>query len=99
TNTNGLPTLFSKGQAVVYDVTGGVLTGFVDAGPAGLDGGDRVVFTLTVNPNGSWAFDLKDQLDHVDDVGNAENFDLRTNAAGTTSVSSIDFSTVITATD
>ena len=52
-----------------------------------------------MNANGSWSFDLKDQLDHVDDARTRENFDLRTNAAGTTSVSSIDFSSVIVGTD
>ena len=61
--------------------------------------GDRVVFTLTVNTDGSWNFDLDDQLDHVDDVGNGENFDLRTAADGSTFVASIDFSSVIQVTD
>ena len=42
-------------------------------------------------------FDLKDQLDHV--AGGGENTALRTSANGSTSVSSIDFSSIITATD
>ena len=98
---SSLPTLFSKGQAVVYDVNtaGDTLTAFVDSGPAGLDSGDRVVFTLTVNGAGSWSFDLDDQLDHVDDGTDTENTALRTAADGSTSVASIDFSSVIVATD
>ena len=38
---------------------------------------DRVVFTLTVNGDGSWSFDLDDQLDHVAGSGDA-GFELRT---------------------
>ena len=45
------------------------------------------------------AFDLQDQLDHVDDGANDENFALRTSADGSTSVSAIDFSSIISATD
>ncbi len=88
-DTSGLPTLFSKGDQVDYLVIGNTLTGHV---------GLRTVFTLKVNSDGSWSFDLDDQLDHVPGNGDA-GFDLRTNASGTTSVSSIDFSSVITATD
>ena len=55
------------------------------------------MFTLHVSTDGTWTFDLDDQLDHV--AGSGENFDLRTNAAGTTSVSSIDFSSLLTVTD
>ena len=94
-NTSGLPTLFSKGDAITYSVSGNVLTATADAG--GPD--QRVVFTLTVNADGSWSFDLKDQLDHVDNGLNDENFALRTNAGGTTSVGAIDFSSVILGTD
>ena len=35
------------------------------------------VFTLQVNSDGSWSFDLDDQLDHI--AGKGENLDLRTN--------------------
>src|SRR6185436_6641377 len=49
------------------------------------------------NANGSWAFDLRDQLDHVDDGTNSENLQLQTVGGG--SVSSIDFSSILTATD
>ena len=87
-NTGGLPTLYSHGQPVTYSVLGNVLTASVGA---------TTVFTLTVNANGSWAFDLRDQLDHV--AGGGENAALRTSANGSTSVSSIDFSSIITATD
>ena len=55
------------------------------------------IFTLQVNANGSWSFDLDDQLDHVE--GNGENLDLRTAADGSTSVGAIDFSSIILATD
>jgi T1SS-143 domain-containing protein len=96
--TTSLPTLFSKGDAVTYAVT--------DSGDADVlldtltaTAGGRTVFTLQVNPDGSWAFDLDDQLDHVDDDLNTENTALRTNLAGTTSVGSIDFSSMIQVTD
>ncbi len=89
-DTSGLPTLFSKGVAVTYDVEGGVLTA---------SAGARTVFVLTVNPDGTWTFDLQDQLDHVDTGANDENFGLRTSADGSTSVLGIDFSSIIGATD
>jgi hypothetical protein len=54
---------------------------------------------LTVDGDGSWGFDLDDQLDHVDDGANDENFALITGAGQEGSVGSIDFSSVITATD
>ena len=57
--------------------------------------GERVVFTLTVNANGSWSFDLQDQLDHV--PGGGENAALQ--LAGGGSIASIDFSKVLTGTD
>jgi T1SS-143 domain-containing protein len=85
-NTSGLPQLLSHGNPVTYAVVGNVLT----ATAGGID-----VFTLTINPDGSYSFDLKDQLDHV--AGNGENYDLKLVGGG--SVSSIDFSSVIQATD
>ena len=57
------------------------------------------MFTLTVNANGSWTFDLQDQLDHVDNGLNDENLLLRTAVDGSTSVPSIDFSSIVVATD
>src|SRR4029077_1066696 len=65
--TSGLPqNLTSIGAPVVYNVTGNLLTAFVDSGPAGLDAGDRQVFTLQItNPaTGAYTFTLLDQLDH-----------------------------------
>ena len=87
-DTSGLPTLFSHGELLTYTVVGNTLTASTSLG---------TVFTLTVNANGSWSFDLDDQLDHVD--GNGENLDLRTAADGSTSVGAIDFSSLIVATD
>ena len=52
-----------------------------------------------MNIDGSWSFDLTGQLDHVDHGLNDENFELRTSADGSTSVSSIDFTSLIQATD
>jgi T1SS-143 domain-containing protein len=96
--TGSLPTLFSKGQAVTYAVTdSGDADALLDTLTA--TAGGRTVFTLQVNPNGSWAFDLDDQLDHVDDDLNTENTALRTNLAGTASVASIDFSSIVQVTD
>jgi T1SS-143 domain-containing protein len=91
TQLSSLPTLYSGGQPVVYSSNGTTLTATNSAG--------QVVFTLTVNANGSWNFDLDGQLDHVDDALNAENSDLRTNASGSTSTPSIDFSSIVVATD
>jgi T1SS-143 domain-containing protein len=88
---DALPTLYSGGAPVAYSSTGSILTA--------IDSNGQVVFTLTVNADGSWKFDLDGQLDHVDDAPNGENFRLRTDAAGTTSVPNIDFSSIIVATD
>ena len=84
-----LPTLFSHGEQVNYQLVGNTLTAST------LSFGQ--VFTLTVNIDGSWSFDLTGQLDHV--AGGGENFELRTSADGSTSVSSIDFTSLIQATD
>ena len=54
-DTSGLPDLTSNGVAVTYAVVGDTLT-------ASAGGND--VFTLTVNEDGSWEFELLDQLDH-----------------------------------
>lgn len=67
TDTSGLPALNSKGAAVVYDVTGNLLTAYVEegggAGYQAID--DREVFTLSLNgTNGAYIFTLLDQLDH-----------------------------------
>jgi T1SS-143 domain-containing protein len=101
--TGDMPVLWSKGEMVTYSVS------VDDNGSPGdpsddvhtLTGtaGGRTVFTLTVNGDGSWAFDLDDQLDHVDDDTNTENFALIEGAGQASSVDFIDFSSVVTATD
>ena len=85
-NLNQLPTLYSAGDLVTYSVNpaGDTLTATADG---------RVVFVLTVQPNGDWTFNLNDQLDHV--AGGGENFALITSLDGLTSVPSIDFDGVI----
>ncbi|MDY0872375.1 T1SS-143 repeat domain-containing protein [Dongia rigui] len=85
-NTSGLPALMSGGVAVTYSISNGVLTA---------KAGANVVFTLSVNSDGSWSFDLQDQLDHV--AGNGENNALKLVGGG--SVDAIDFSSLIVATD
>jgi len=88
-NISGLPTLFSHGEQLAYSVVGNVLTASTSFG---------TVFTLTVNTDGSWLFDLDDQLDHVAGSGDTGTL-LRTSANGSTSVPAIDFSSIIVATD
>ena len=95
TDTSSLPTLYSKGEMVGYSVVGNTLTATAGAGEDA-----RVVFTLTVNENGSWHFDLTDQLDHV--PGDGQNNALVTGEdgeGGFSSVPSIDFSSLIQVTD
>ncbi|MDX9835761.1 MAG: DUF5801 repeats-in-toxin domain-containing protein, partial [Desulfobulbus sp.] len=87
---SGLDPLYSQGEMLTYSSTGSVLTA---------SAGGREVFTFTVNDDGSWSFDLKDQLDHVDDGSNTENTALVSGADGSGSVAGIDFSSVLTATD
>jgi VCBS repeat-containing protein len=95
TDTSSLPTLYSKGEMVSYTVAGNTLTA-----TAGTGEDARVVFTLTLNENGSWHFDLTDQLDHI--PGDGQNNALVTGKdgeGGFSSVPSIDFSSLIQATD
>ncbi|MFC3626964.1 type I secretion C-terminal target domain-containing protein, partial [Vogesella amnigena] len=94
TTTDSLPTLYSQGDAVSYRVEDNVLTAYVDGG----EDADRVVFTLTLDDNGGWSFDLLDQLDHVNDGANDENTALYT-GEDSEPVSSIDFSSLLQATD
>jgi len=75
-DTSGLPALFSNGVAVDYQVVGNVLTA---------SAGGSTVFTLTVNADGSWTFELEDQLDHP--------------TSGTEDNLFIDFSSIIEAED
>ena len=66
---SGLPAVTSAGETVLYSVSGTVLTGYVEAaGGAGFQAGDRAVFTLDVQPNGTFTFTLLDQIDHVPNV-------------------------------
>ena len=58
TSPGMLPTLFSHGEQVNYQIVGNTLTAST------LSFGQ--VFTLTVNIDGSWSFDLTGQLDHVE---------------------------------
>ena len=57
------------------------------------------MFTLKVNADGSWTFDLDDQLDHVDNGLNDENTQLRTTLNDAVGVPSIDFSSIVVVTD
>src|SRR5690606_27084489 len=75
-DTSGLPSLTSNGVTVTYSVSGNVLTA---------SAGTSTIFTLTVNADGSWKFDLEGPLDHA--TGNNENN------------LNIDLSSVVTATD
>ncbi|WP_449394901.1 T1SS-143 repeat domain-containing protein [Devosia riboflavina] len=91
--------LKSGGQTLSYDVQGNVLYGFVNANGIGQSydvGEDRPVFKLTLNADGSYKFELIDQLDH--DRGDGQNFDLQDSLANQ-DVSSINFGKVILATD
>lgn len=89
-NEGSLPTLYSKGEEVEYDVTHG--TG-VDTLVATADG--NTVFTLNVFEDGTWKFDLDDQLDHRDDKSNSRNTELRTDVDGDTYIPYIDLSSMI----
>ena len=57
-----------------------------------------MVFTLTVEENGEWTFNLNDQLDHVANSGDDAN-DLLVNGGGSPSIEAIDFSAVVAVTD
>jgi T1SS-143 domain-containing protein len=55
----------SKGADVLVAGSGNTLFGYVEVGGAGYQAGtDRLVFTLTVNADGSYTFTLNDQIDH-----------------------------------
>ena len=89
-DTSGLPTLYSHGIQLVYSVD--AITNTLTA-TAGLGGTE--VFTLQVNPDGSWTFDLDDQLDHV--AGSGDSGTALVSTGGP--VPYIDFSSIVTATD
>ncbi|NBB48494.1 VWA domain-containing protein, partial [Rhizobium sp. CRIBSB] len=93
--------LSSKGAELSYDIRDGVLYAFDNAGPFkgesfDADNGDRLVFKLTLNDNGSYTFELVDQLDH--DLGKGQNTDLQDDFWNK-DVEAIDFGSIIKATD
>ena len=92
--------LSSKGEELSYDIQGNVLYGFDnDTGSSGYGNGDRPVFKLTLNENGSYTFELLDQLDHDKPRSGAdENFDLQDDLRNG-DVTAINFGAVIKATD
>ena len=85
-DTSGLPKLMAGGEELSYSVVGNVLTASV---------GGQPVFTLTVDADGSFSFELLRQLEHIDDGTNSANVALR--LAGGGSVNSIDFSSIVLA--
>ena len=89
-SVSGLPALLSKGQLVTYALTDTNADGTNDTLTA--TAGGRTVFTLHVNADGTWTFDLDDQLDHV--LGGGENTALQLSGGG--SVTGIDFSALPT---
>ena len=88
-DTSGLPTLYSNGVEVQYKVDGDTLIGFV-----GSSEHPKLVFTLTVEGDGDWAFNLIDQLDHV--AGDGQNTALQSEGG---SVAGIDFSSLLQVAD
>ena len=76
----------------MYNVTGNLLTAYVDTGGrlAVLDAGDRQVFTLQITntATGAYTFTLLDQLDHG--LGTNDNDE---------ALIAIDFSSVLVAND
>jgi T1SS-143 domain-containing protein len=90
--------LKSQGQELSYDIRDGVLYAFDNAGPQqgeSYDNGDRLIFKLTLGENGSYTFELVDQLDHDDAKG--QNTDLEDEVYG--DVEAIDFGSIIKVTD
>ncbi|TDW19993.1 T1SS-143 domain-containing protein/predicted secreted protein (type I secretion substrate) [Rhizobium azibense] len=85
--------LSSKGGELSYAVTGNMVIGYVNIGSAGYNPFiDRPVLSLTLNSDGSFKFQQYDQLDHASGAGS----DLK---SGATTISGIDFGSVIQATD
>lgn len=91
--------LKSNGQTLSYDLQGNVLYGFANANGIGQSydvGEDRPVFKLSLNADGSYKFELIDQLDH--DISDGQNFDLL-DSLWNQDVGSINFGKLILATD
>jgi T1SS-143 domain-containing protein len=92
--------LSSKGEELSYDIQGNVLYGFDNnGGTSSYGNGDRPVFKLTLGENGSYTFELIDQLDHDRPASGAdENYDLQDDLRNT-DVTAINFGAIIKATD
>ncbi|THV21034.1 DUF5801 repeats-in-toxin domain-containing protein [Peteryoungia ipomoeae] len=89
--------LSSKGEELSYEVKNGVLYAYDnDRGGPGFGDGDRLVFKLTLNQDGSYEFELHDQLDH--DWAKGENFDLQ-DGSSRFDVTDLDFGKIIKVTD
>ncbi|WP_183350735.1 retention module-containing protein, partial [Desulfoprunum benzoelyticum] len=94
TALENLTPLYSNGVQLSYKVEQGNDADTLTA-TAGVDG--NTVFTLVVNHDGTWSFDLDDQLDHIED-GDSEGDFLRTSPDDTTGVQGIDFSSILVGT-
>jgi T1SS-143 domain-containing protein len=103
TDTSSLPDLYSNGVQIIYSVTDGDSDGLPDTLTATAGEGGTTVFVLTLEADGSWHFDLQEQLDHVDDAnagtGQGDTELALYTGAESAPVSSIDFSSVIQVTD
>ena len=87
---DALPALFSNGERLTYSASGNTVTASTSAG---------TIFTLVVNPDGSWSFNLDGPLDHAvagDDATALQSLDADGNPAV---IDSIDFSGVVTVSD
>jgi T1SS-143 domain-containing protein len=74
--TTGDATVTSQGVVVKYSaIGGGNVIGFADSDNDGIkDAGEREVFRITNNGDGTFTFDLKDKIDHAPlDVGGGDN--------------------------
>lgn len=86
--------LTSQGGHVLIVSDGTTLHGYVESGNgSGFTAGDREIFTLTVGPDGSYTFTLKDQVDHPSQ-NNVSGDDSENSLAAT-----LDLSSFIVATD
>ncbi len=85
--------LSSKGGELSYTVIGNTILGFINNNGGGYSPiFDRPVLSITLNSDGSFKYQQYDQLDHAPGAGN----DLK---SGSTTISGIDFGSVIKATD
>ena len=87
--------LESQGKELRYAFQNGQLIGYVNnQGPGYDEQTDRLVFKLTLNSDGTYKFELFDQLDH--DEGDGQNFDLEVPGDD---LAFIDFGEIIKASD